>query len=92
MKTPTALLVGRGPRPADTNGHATFIITRTGWSSGGGSPTPSMSSSNLAFHSKENTASQPAPTLTVELVPEPGTPLLLALGALLAGWRRRRAA
>jgi hypothetical protein len=50
---------------ADTNGLATFIITRTGWSLGQGSPTTSQGSSNLVFHSKEGANPDFAPTLTV---------------------------
>ncbi len=72
----------------DTDGQVTFIITRTGWTSGGGTPTPTQGNSNLAFSSRE--AASGAPSLTLELVPEPGSTLLLAAGASLLAFRRRR--
>ncbi len=50
---------------ADTDGLVTFIITRTGWSLGQGSPTTTQGNSNLTFHSKEGTNPAFAPTLTV---------------------------
>lgn len=73
----------------DTNGHVTFIVTRTGWTSGGGTPAPTQGGSNLGFFSKEN-VNGGLPTLSLELVPEPGSTVLLATGAALLALRRRR--
>lgn len=50
---------------ADTDGQVTFIVTRTGWTTGGGTPTPNQGGSNLIFRSKENTTGHQPPTLTI---------------------------
>ena len=61
---------------ADTDGQVTFIITRTGWTSNGGTPNPSQGGSNLTFRSKENTTNHQAPTLTLTPGTEDGVPIL----------------
>lgn len=66
---------------ADTDNRATLIITRTGWTSGGGSPAPSQGGANSAFATKEHLTLS-APTLNVTVIPEPSTLALAAIGLL----------
>lgn len=75
---------------ADSNDQVTFIITRTGWSSGGGTPAPSQGGSNLIFRTKENTTGHALPTLNLDVVPEPSSGLLLLLSCGAGILRRKR--
>lgn len=70
---------------ADTNGVVSFVITR-----------PSSNGSLLSFHSKENLAGAEStnnplfnPTLSMSIIPEPGSLALLAAGALMLLPQRR---
>ena len=76
---------------ADTNDQVTFIITRTGWSSGGGLPNPSQGGSNLTFRTKENTSGHEFPTLNLDVIPEPSSGLFVLLSCGAGLLRRKRA-
>lgn len=68
----------------DTNSFLTFVVEYRGQNNGGfGDYT------GLGFESKELTNGSPA-TLTLDVVPEPGSFALLTLGGLVIGLRRRR--
>jgi hypothetical protein len=82
---------------ADTNGLATFIVTRTGFTANPDSdpltPTPTQGSANLSFSSGENATVGFRPQLYInEPIPEPATAaIIVPAAALLARRRTRRA-